>query len=149
QRTMFDIPRHLLRSHQHAFNLCIVDGREVASPIRKDPPACPFKQSNRCILQAALRNSQFQFSRRDQVRLAHFASPDVSSPMFFVKQLTVPSWHTSPSPSTSTLNSSASLSQSVEASITRRRLPLVSPFIHNFCRVRLQNVTNPVSSVFT
>ena len=53
-----------------------------------------------------------------------------------------------PSPSTSTRNSSASLSQSVAASITRSRLPLVSPFIHSFCRVRLQNVTNPLSSVF-
>ena len=40
------------------------------------------------------------------------------------------------------------LSQSVDADITRRRLPLVSPFIHSFWRVRLQKVTKPVSSVF-
>src|SRR5258708_30622376 len=136
---MLDIPRHLLRPHQHALNLRIVDGREIASPIRKDPPTRSLEQRNRRILEAALRNSQLQF-----LRLAHFAS----IPMFFVKQLTVPSWHTNPSPSTSTLNRRASLSQSVEASITRRRFPLVSPFIHSFCRVRLQNVTNPVSSVF-
>jgi hypothetical protein len=40
-----------------------------------------------------------------------------------------------------------SLSQSVEAETTRSRLPLVSPFIHSFWRVRLQKVTKPVSSV--
>src|ERR1700752_2889961 len=123
---MLDISRHLLRAHQHALNLRIVDRREVAASIREDPPPRPLKQRDRSVLKATLRNSQFQF-----VRLAHFASIAT----FFVKQLTVPSWHTRPSPSTSTLNSRASLSQSVEASITRSRLPLVSPFIHSFCRV--------------
>ena len=67
--------------------------------------------------------------------------------MGLVKQLTVPSWHTRPSPSTSTLKSSVSLSQSVAAAMTRRRLPLVSPFIHSFWRVRLQKVTKPDSRV--
>ena len=33
------------------------------------------------------------------------------------------------------------------ADTTRSRFPLLSPFIHNFSRVRLQNVTKPVSSV--
>ncbi len=65
-----------------------------------------------------------------------------------VKQLTVPSWQTRPSPSTCTRNSSVSLSQSVEAETMRKRLPLVSPFIQSFWRVRLQKVTKPVSCVF-
>ena len=67
--------------------------------------------------------------------------------MGLVKQLTVPSWQTRPSPSTSTRKSRASLSQSVAAEMMRRRLPLVSPFIQSFWRVRLQKVTKPVSSV--
>src|ERR1700744_3303817 len=141
---MLDIPSHLLRPHQHALNLHVVDRREVASSVRKDPPARALKQGYRRILQTALRNPKLQLPRRSRFCLAHFASIAI----FFVKQLTVPSWQTRPSPSTSTLKSSASLSQSVEASTTRSRLPLVSPFIHSFCRVRLQNVTNPLSSVF-
>src|SRR5882757_5664930 len=58
ERTMLNVPRHLLCPHQHALNLRVIDGREVASPIREDPPTRSFKQRNRCILQAALRNSQ-------------------------------------------------------------------------------------------
>jgi hypothetical protein len=48
-----------------------------------------------------------------------------------------------------TLISTASWSQSVAISRTRRTCPEVSPLVHSFLRERLKNVTAPVATVFS
>src|SRR5689334_16460668 len=96
------------------------------------------KQLKSRLLQTALGNSDVQFHR-----LLSCAAIEVVLvvTISFVKQDRVPSWHTRPSPSTSTRNSKASLSQSVLAEITFKRFPDVSPFIQSLLRVRLKKVT--------
>src|SRR5208283_5508540 len=104
QNTVIDIPGHLLRANQHALDLRIVDGRKVRPPVRKDPPAGALEQRDGGVLQASLGNPQPQLVRHQRTSPSTVAPTGIGR----VKQLTVPSWQTSPSPSTCTRNSSVS-----------------------------------------
>src|SRR3954470_738340 len=131
---MLDVAGHLLRANEHAFDLRVVDRGEVGTPVCVDVKSGAREQRDGRVLQTAFGNAKADFHR--------FTSAAVGwKSMFLVKQERVPSWQSRPSPSTSTRKSRQSLSQSVAAEITRRRLPEVSPFIHSFWRVRLKKVT--------
>src|SRR6185369_11417036 len=135
KRAVLDITRHFLRTDQHALQLRIVRARIVRAPIRINLETGRRKQRDRCVLQTTFWNSQADFS--------HYTTSELVAAIVigFVKQERVPSWHTSPSPSTRTRHSTVSLSQSVAAEITRSRFPLVSPFVQSLFRVRLKKVT--------
>ena len=56
-----DIASHLLRADQHAFDLRIVDGREVGAAAGGDVEAGPAEQIDGRVLQTALGNAEPQF----------------------------------------------------------------------------------------
>jgi len=88
----------------------------------------------------------FDYLAEDAVWVVtHFTSP-YSRAKLRKKQLFSPVWHAGPV--WSTLMSNVSRSQSYRMSFTFWTWPDVSPFCQNFCRERLQNQVNPVSTVF-
>src|SRR5690349_8092295 len=116
---MFDVTRHLLRTNQHALDLGIIRACAVRAAARVNVEAGACKQLQCRLLQAALRDAEPQLHAR--------VSAAVCSGSARVKHERVPSWQTTPSPSTCTRSRMESTSQSVLALTTRRRLPLVSP----------------------
>src|SRR5262249_59120075 len=102
-------------------------GREVRAAVGCHVQSCALEQRDGRLLQTSFGYADAQFHGRASTWLMESGS---------VKQDFVPVWQTNPSPSTKTRKSTVSRSQSVAAESTRRRFPEVSPFIHNFFRVR-------------
>src|SRR5450755_606558 len=84
------------------------------------------------VLQAAFGNADADF---------HRATPEpevgVLTTIALVKHDRVPSWQTTPAPSTLTRSNKVSRSQSVLAERSRNLLPEVSPFVQRVLRLRL------------
>ena len=60
QNAVLDVARHLLRADQHAFDLGIVDGREIRAAAGGDVVAGAAEQIDGGVLQAALGNAELQ-----------------------------------------------------------------------------------------
>src|ERR1700739_92019 len=142
---MLHVARHLLRTNQHAVDLRVSGGCEIRSAVgvRRQPRV--LEQLQRRFLQTAFGNPDAHFHRASLATLA--SDSGCRTGKASVKQDRVPRWQTTPGPSTSTRSSNVSRSQSVYAESTRNRLPELSPFIHNFPRMRLKKVTYPFSIV--
>jgi hypothetical protein len=54
---VLDVAGHLLRADEHALDLHVVDGGEVAAAAGVDAPACALEESDGGVLQAAFGNS--------------------------------------------------------------------------------------------
>src|SRR5262249_47646615 len=108
-------------------DLRIVGGREVRAAAGGDVQSRAPEERDGRILQTAFGYADAQLHGSASAGLMSRGS---------VKHDLVPVWQTRPSPSTYTRKSRVSRSQSVVAESTRRRFPEVSPFIHNFFRVR-------------
>src|SRR6185437_10441948 len=142
QSAVFDVAGHLLRANQHALDFRVAGRGEIRARTGVDFQAGVREERECGLLQAAFGNADAELHR-----MAPCATGAAATAIFLVKQDRVPSWQTSPSPSTCTLKSSASLSQSVAAKSTLSRLPEVSPLVQSLLRVRLKNVTYPVLKV--
>jgi len=110
----------------------VVDGWKVRAAVGVDVPTGALEESNGGILQTAFGNTESQLV----ATIVSLFAPDgwlrrhgqwfgEATDRALVAYESVAS--------TTTRNNSVSLSQSVAAETTRRRLPLVSPFIHSFC----------------
>jgi hypothetical protein len=159
QRAVLHIARHLLRTHQHALDLRVVDRREVAAATRIDAPARALKERNRRVLQAALWNSQLQFVAHGLGFLCETCLLTLRP--FACRLLSYPNQcnrfgkaaHRALVAHQAIAFDLYAEQQRVVVAVGRggdyeQRLPLVSPFIHSLLRVRDQKVTKPVSSVF-
>jgi hypothetical protein len=70
ERTVGDVARHLLRAHQSAADLGVVDRRKIAAVAAGDLPASLAKQLDRRLLEASLRKAQLQHALA-----VHFLAP--------------------------------------------------------------------------
>src|SRR5205814_9458884 len=129
ERSMLDVSRHLLRPDQHALNFGIASRSKIRSRIRVDRQSRLRKKLQCRLLQTALWNSKLDFhhaiSCESSIKSegappnAVFVGWGLSIPQItFVTHDLVPSWQTTPAPSTSTYISRESRSQSVAAEIT-------------------------------
>src|SRR6202021_1334153 len=96
---------------------------EIRSCVRVDAQSRTREQTQCRFLQTALRNAKTKFHSRSLAGRVDASAPSGNSS---VKQDRVPVWQTLPSPSTRTLKSTVSRSQSVHASTTRGKFPKVS-----------------------
>src|SRR5262249_37149898 len=120
-----DVPRHLLRADQHAFDFRIVDRGEIRTRADIDVEPRAREQLHGRILQRALGDAEPKLHRR--------VTPSARGK----KQLRSPVWHTLPSPSRSAFTRTVSSSQSISTSRTASLFPEVSPLVHSVLRVRL------------
>ena len=59
---VLDVASHLLRADEHALDLDVVDGGEVAAAAGVDAPAGALEESDGGVLQAAFGNAKLQFA---------------------------------------------------------------------------------------